>query len=790
MFAKMQPNSPIRIACIIFCLTWLAYSLLIPYVLRHWVPTGDEPHYLLIAQSLVFDHDLDLANDYAGFQMVAQIAISPSGQWLPAHSVGLPVLIALPYYLGGRLAVLLLMTGIASLIAANTFLLAYEFSSDLKTGFLAWLVTAFTPPISIYAYLIYPELIGALLLVWGFRQLRRYYCEKRDLSSWRWFLLGCALAILPWLVMRFLPVASLLGVVAIAILGRRFNVDRSGSFRGACFLLFPVLASALAFLIFQHMMFGSLSPIANYLQAGAKVQEVRIGGILESIPGWLLDRRGGLFWYAPVYLLALPGCLLLRRDNSGGGRLLIAVVVVQLLSLAPIGFWAQWAPPTRYLVFVIPLAGVCVAYALKFIHGRLLVGTSLALLLISLLNQGFTIADPHLAYNKNFSDNQLFLTYARWLPFDVRIALPLFGRASGFKDQRLSATSDAKVSPFIDTLASERGEVVPDSRASYGVATRADAAKVPQDYLLSSINHENAMRGPFTLTAHMRIEAPVRGDGIAATLEVWSNASDGEPPTLIAKRDVLIREFHGGEEYQRFELRFENPLEQPLLLKVHYTALATLYVDHLTLLPGSGGWKPWGLTLLWLILIGLFTVYCYSRSAISVRVPSDRVGRRTIPWWPVWIIAVLLAGWQLYLVAGPETQTYEAEALYRATGTVLPDPDASGGYAVHKRPTDPAGAVVFGPYATFRRGEYRADFRMKLVGRYAAGAVVAGVDVASQRGKRIWTTRVLSGSDWPVAGQYRDFTVTVVLPRETELEFRVFANAETDLWVDSVRIYR
>ena len=50
---------------LLFFVTLVVYFQLIPYLLYTWAITGDEPHYLLAAHSLVYDHDLDLANNYA-----------------------------------------------------------------------------------------------------------------------------------------------------------------------------------------------------------------------------------------------------------------------------------------------------------------------------------------------------------------------------------------------------------------------------------------------------------------------------------------------------------------------------------------------------------------------------------------------------------------------------------------------------------------------------------------------------------------------------------------------------
>ena len=53
---------------------------LVPYVARTWPATGDEPHYLLAAHSLVTDLDLDLANNYAQFDYLFTSAKKSSGR--------------------------------------------------------------------------------------------------------------------------------------------------------------------------------------------------------------------------------------------------------------------------------------------------------------------------------------------------------------------------------------------------------------------------------------------------------------------------------------------------------------------------------------------------------------------------------------------------------------------------------------------------------------------------------------------------------------------------------------
>lgn len=71
---------------------------------------GDEPHYLVIAASVVRDRDFDVRNNYEEDFRPAEIygpvdvhaARTPTAWW-PLHTPGLGVLVAVPWALGGVL---------------------------------------------------------------------------------------------------------------------------------------------------------------------------------------------------------------------------------------------------------------------------------------------------------------------------------------------------------------------------------------------------------------------------------------------------------------------------------------------------------------------------------------------------------------------------------------------------------------------------------------------------------------------------------------------------------------
>src|SRR5207249_9888565 len=98
-------------AAILVGATMLATALVVLPYDRTIAPTAsDEPHYMIIVQSIVFDHDLDLANDYAGqryYEFYPEPLPDVHGIYVgnaiySLRDMGLPILAVIPYALAGR----------------------------------------------------------------------------------------------------------------------------------------------------------------------------------------------------------------------------------------------------------------------------------------------------------------------------------------------------------------------------------------------------------------------------------------------------------------------------------------------------------------------------------------------------------------------------------------------------------------------------------------------------------------------------------------------------------------
>lgn len=354
---------------------------------------GDEPHYLLAAQSLAFDGDLDVANDYRSRERTRRIVkafpletfrhaadLNGSGKLRPLHGVGLSVLLAPAVGLGGRTGAQLAMVLIAALLADQLLRLLRDlrFGRTVRTA--AWLAVVACSPLLVFASQIYPEVPAALLIVVALRVMVRHAASPAALA-----LGGAAGVGLVWLHVRYIPLAMgvFAGLVVAAARSRRAT-DPEGlpaavaslvtsavrNWRTAVVpVVLPYAIGLAAFAGAFQYWYGNPRPTAPYrpfstTSAGDAgwnfLYEYVLGDILSPVHGWIP--------YVPVHWLGLAalGCLILRFGWPAAGCLAVAVGYELILaSAAPnIG----WGLPARYLIPVLPLIAIPIAVVLQYVR--------------------------------------------------------------------------------------------------------------------------------------------------------------------------------------------------------------------------------------------------------------------------------------------------------------------------------------------------------------------------------------------------------------------------------------
>ena len=340
---------------------------------------GDEPHYLLTAESLVSDHDVDLRDEYAGRAyrdwypyVLERHGRLTNGQANEPHGLGFPLLIAPAYALGGPLAVQLLMAAIAALAFALAGALARRIVPEPWAG-AATLACGLSPPALAYSTTVTPELTaGALLAFASLLALR-----VRELPRIRWVAgAAIALAILPWLGLSYALAATVVALAMIRWLRRRA--------RGFAVLVTVevLLFSAVMFVTINDQLFGGFTPTVADVP-GRGIDDLSAADVLDRAPrlvGLWIDRSYGLLRWAPVFALAFFALWLLwrsvrdrlaqalreQREVEVAATLCALVCAAQVAVaafVAPtmVGFWF----PARYLVPALPIAVGLVAWGLR-----------------------------------------------------------------------------------------------------------------------------------------------------------------------------------------------------------------------------------------------------------------------------------------------------------------------------------------------------------------------------------------------------------------------------------------
>ncbi|MEO5762115.1 MAG: hypothetical protein ABIR28_07370 [Vicinamibacteria bacterium] len=309
-------------------------------------PQGDEPHYLLIAESLIIDGDVDLKNqfDERAFTKFTSANLqphtaprSPAGTLYAIHTPGLSALIAPGYALGGfmgaRAVLSTLMAGVVTLLFFVTKRLF-----DAATARFAFVLATFASPLPIYANSLFPDSAATLPVAATLACMVSRRPEFLALAS-------ASIAFLPWLHPRFLPLAF---VLAIAVATRH---GLSWARMATAFV--PMLLSLAALLIHFNKVFGSATLSAAYGPGFST--DVSMRRIPWGASGLMMDRQFGLLLFAPVLLLGLFGVAFLwKRD-----RAMTAVAVSAMATLLGVGsaftmWWGGASAPTRFLIGATP----------------------------------------------------------------------------------------------------------------------------------------------------------------------------------------------------------------------------------------------------------------------------------------------------------------------------------------------------------------------------------------------------------------------------------------------------
>ena len=331
--------------------------------------TADEPQYLLTAISLVEDRDLDIADELAdgrwrSFHALAlpeQTELLADGRRLSPHDPLLPLLLAGPVAVGGWVGAKLAMAALAGLLAALLVWTAvHRLGVPPGTATLATAVLACSPPLAVYGSQVYPELPAALAVLAAAAALTTAGPPTPP-SGRATLVVGVAVAALPWLGVKYAPVAAAIALVA------GWRLARAGRIGQALALAGSLAVAGVVFLVLHRWWYGGWTPYAagdHFASGELSVvgTEPDYLGRSRRLLGLLVDRGFGLAAWQPAWLLAVPAMAALARRRPPGWAALAwplaaGWLVATFVALTMHGWWFAG----RQVVVVLPLAALAVA---------------------------------------------------------------------------------------------------------------------------------------------------------------------------------------------------------------------------------------------------------------------------------------------------------------------------------------------------------------------------------------------------------------------------------------------
>lgn len=337
--------------------------------------TGDEPHYLVITDSLVRDHDLSVLNNYSADTPVQRAFKSNLGA--PEHVVphiykqfsnhypGLSFLLILPYSIAGVVGAKIFMALLAGFWPLLIYRVLFQVTESETWSVLVALCLSIGLPFLPAANQIYPDLLCGMIVFWAATKIFEVVNQKDEQPASRiksvW--MGVLIGFLPWLHSRFmLPAAIMAGAYLYFV--RR--ISRPSLMRALKYFV-PVLGIVVGFVwIHNRTVFGS---IAGYYQKSYFYFGWREATMI--LTGLHSDQNQGIFIQQPLFLLGLIGLAFLVKANW---RFAATLAILYLAILLPTTVHPAWYGGLSFSgrfwwavggLWLFPLA-----YAVKFLMAK------------------------------------------------------------------------------------------------------------------------------------------------------------------------------------------------------------------------------------------------------------------------------------------------------------------------------------------------------------------------------------------------------------------------------------
>jgi len=275
--------------------------------------SGDEPHYIMMTDSLVKDNDFNLKNDYIlgrsssyydGPNLMPHVSVSldiKGNKWYSIHTIGLPFLYYLPYKLFGVIGVRIVVCLVQILAVYLFFLILKKYIVD-STKVLIGLLLIVSCSLfwqnfgGLFPDLIMVTFMGASILLFGKKSLFSNLVFMLIIFSGTLMHTKMAVLLAPIYIAHLIQLIRVLGF-------RKFATLYAG-------LFFILVAGLYMYIRFLYINYGVFSPTGLYGNNG----QLFSANLITNSIAIITDRVKGLLIYYPV--LAIMGVYLVRAAQA------------------------------------------------------------------------------------------------------------------------------------------------------------------------------------------------------------------------------------------------------------------------------------------------------------------------------------------------------------------------------------------------------------------------------------------------------------------------------------------
>ena len=269
-----------------------------------YLVSGDEPHYLVIAKSLLQKGTLEVSETYRD-EMISKSLYLPgmsehdrdghivSGYhgMFSAHNIGLPLLLVIPLAIAGVFGAKLFIIFLSALAIGLIWRVSGQFSTNLFMRANSTLLVCLSPLILAGGTQIYPDILSGIICLFV---LHCFHGSPFGISSKSWNLAMALLFLLPWLQIKLvLP----MGIFWLAhLIPYRTNHP---PLLHQLTITIGVVASLIALALYNEYAFGNFfGPYSNGALEVSQTSLMVLGGLL-------MDQNQGFLFQNPIHFIGV-----------------------------------------------------------------------------------------------------------------------------------------------------------------------------------------------------------------------------------------------------------------------------------------------------------------------------------------------------------------------------------------------------------------------------------------------------------------------------------------------------